>query len=167
MLCLQDGPALYLSSLRALADSGRLRTAVVAKDGRTLNLGRSRRTVSSRQLLVLWQRDHGCTVPGCGRVRFLHAHHVTYWTHGGGTDLDNLVLLCGEHHRALHDGKFTIRTEGHQQFAFHRPDGTVWPASPPIDGSTAALRAAHLDLTPETVVPDRDGTPPRLSPVDR
>ena len=32
-------------------------------------------------------------------------HH---WAHGGRTSLDNLVLLCGFHHRLLHEGGFRM-----------------------------------------------------------
>ena len=31
-----------------------------------------------------------------------HAHHITHWADGGATSLDNLVLLCGHHHRTIH-----------------------------------------------------------------
>ena len=94
---LSDGPALFAATLRKLIDDGRLRTAVLAKDGRTLDLGRAHRTASASQMLALWRRDRGCAVPGCGRIRFLHAHHVVFWSNGGHTNLDNLVLLCSEH----------------------------------------------------------------------
>lgn len=32
----------------------------------------------------------------------LEAHHKWHWEHGGPTDLDNLELLCWEHHRERH-----------------------------------------------------------------
>jgi hypothetical protein len=159
---LQDGPALYAASLRALAEDGRLRTAVIAGDGRTLNLGRARRTVSQRQLLALWRRDHGCAVPGCGRIRFLHAHHVVYWSLGGTTDIDNLVLLCGEHHRAVHDGNFTIRAQGRQRFTFHDPSGGQYQVCPSVHGSADDLGSQTFDIGPDDIVPDWDGSPLRL-----
>jgi hypothetical protein len=41
-------------------------------------------------------------------ARALHhgpdAHHVRHWLHGGATSLDNLVLVCRAHHRAVHEG---------------------------------------------------------------
>ena len=33
---------------------------------------------------------------------FCEAHHVWYWSRGGPTDLDNLKLLCWQHHREIH-----------------------------------------------------------------
>jgi hypothetical protein len=44
-------------------------------------------------------------VPGCDRpVAWCEAHHLRHWLHGGATDLENLVLLCRTHHRAVHEG---------------------------------------------------------------
>ncbi|MGB7216649.1 MAG: HNH endonuclease signature motif containing protein [Gammaproteobacteria bacterium] len=39
---------------------------------------------------ALWARDRGCRFPGCGRTRFVEAHHVVHWARGGETSLDNL-----------------------------------------------------------------------------
>ena len=44
----------------------------------------------------------------CTNRRYVHAHHVKHWAHGGRTRLDNLVLLCGFHHRLLHEGGFKM-----------------------------------------------------------
>jgi hypothetical protein len=38
-----------------------------------------------------------------------HAHHITYWAHGGKTKLRNLVLLCGHHHRVIHHTGWEVR----------------------------------------------------------
>lgn len=46
--------------------------------------------------------------PGCGHTRHLRAHHVRHWFHQGATDVDNLVLICGFHHRLLHDAEVRI-----------------------------------------------------------
>jgi HNH endonuclease len=145
---IDDGPALRDSVLRMLTCDARLQLAVHALDGRTLDLGRA-----------LWRRDRGCAHPGCGRTRFLHAHHVTPWAAGGRTDLDNLVLLCGEHHRHLHDGGFTIVALGRQRFRFHGPRGAVRPPAPKMAGDLARLTRAHPNIAPGTIEADWDGTP--------
>jgi hypothetical protein len=36
------------------------------------------------------------------------AHHVTWYRHGGRTDLANLALVCGHHHTAVHSGLWEI-----------------------------------------------------------
>ena len=50
-------------------------------------------------------RDGGCRFPGCTHDRWLHAHHIRHWANGGATDSENLVTLCGFHHRLVHDGR--------------------------------------------------------------
>ena len=40
----------------------------------------------------------GCTTP----PSLCEAHHVTWWSRGGPTTLDNLALLCHRHHTQIH-----------------------------------------------------------------
>ena len=49
--------------------------------------------------------DRSCRFPGC-TARRCDAHHVEHWVDGGATSLDNLMLLCRRHHRAVHEGGF-------------------------------------------------------------
>ncbi|MBM7789057.1 HNH endonuclease signature motif containing protein [Tenggerimyces flavus] len=61
-----------------------------------------------RRLLEL--RDGGCAFPGCDRPPgWCHAHHVVPWSKGGPTTRDNGVLLCGYHHRLIHQGAWQVR----------------------------------------------------------
>jgi hypothetical protein len=156
---IDDGPALLAGTLQMLACDGRVQLSVRAADGRILSLGRKRRRPNRAQLDALWRRDRGCTAPGCGRTRFLHAHHVKPWAAGGRTDLDNLILLCGDHHRLLHDGGFAVVALGKQRFRFHGPHGAVRPQAPSLAGAAEALVAAHAAITPGTIQPDWDGSP--------
>jgi hypothetical protein len=156
--CLNDGPTLSNRVLRSLLDNARLRIATIGADGTTLDIGAARRTPSTGQLHALWRRDHGCAVPGCGRTQFLHAHHVAYWSNGGFTVLDNLILLCSEHHRALHNGVFSIKALGHQRFTFHRADGTTIESAPPLRGTLEGLTDQHPDIGDATIPPDWDGS---------
>ncbi|MEW1956916.1 HNH endonuclease signature motif containing protein [Kineococcus sp. NPDC059986] len=56
------------------------------------------------------ERDRGCIAPGCGAPAWAcHVHHVVHWADGGPTSIDNLVLLCGRDHRALHAGRLEVR----------------------------------------------------------
>jgi len=52
-----------------------------------------------------------------------HAHHLVHLADGGPTSLENLILLCGHHHRLIHNGPWTSRGEGPNQFAFDPPPG--------------------------------------------
>jgi len=76
-------------------------------DGDILDVGRKRRTVPPAIRRALEHRDGGCRFPGCG-CRFTDAHHITHWADGGETKLDNLILLCRRHHRALHEEGFRV-----------------------------------------------------------
>ena len=38
-----------------------------------------------------------------------HAHHIIHWAAGGETKLENLVLLCGQHHRVIHHTPWQVR----------------------------------------------------------
>jgi hypothetical protein len=72
------------------------------------HVGKTMRAVQSippsiRRLVV--QRDGGrCRVPGCHNTCWLELHHVTARSEGGTHDPDQLILLCGTHHRLLHRG---------------------------------------------------------------
>ncbi len=156
---IDDGPALLHSALQRIACDSRIRLSVQAADGRTLDLGRRRRRPSRALLSALWQRDRGCAMPGCDRHRFLHAHHVVSWAAGGHTDMDNLVLLCGEHHRRLHDGESSIVALGRQRFRFHSPQGAVRPQAPSIWGDADELTRAYAGIAATTIEPDWDGAP--------
>ena len=61
--------------------------------GEVLDVGRRRRTISPALRRALATRDGQCRFPGCGNRR-CDAHHVEHWADGGGTALDNLVLMC-------------------------------------------------------------------------
>jgi hypothetical protein len=76
--------------------------------GTPLDLGRRQRTVNHALRTALTLRDGGCRFPGCGHTRFVQAHHIVHWAHGGPTCLDNLITLCRFHHRVVHDRALTI-----------------------------------------------------------
>jgi uncharacterized protein DUF222/HNH endonuclease len=100
------GPAL----LARFACDAVLQTALMHPTGAILDLGRDARTITPAQRRALTARDRGCVIPGCGApAGWSQGHHVVWWEHGGGTDLDNLVLLCGQHHTAVHLGLWTLK----------------------------------------------------------
>jgi hypothetical protein len=102
---------------------------VIRERGReVLHVGRAHRTAPPRLRKALEVRDRHCAAPGC-RIdpTRCEAHHVHEWERGGGTDLDNMVLLCTRHHHAVHDGRMSIR---------HRPEHPPghpdhWQLDPP------------------------------------
>jgi hypothetical protein len=85
-------------------------TVVVSPGRRPLDVGRSARSVGRRVWLAIVVRDEGhCQVAGCSApASRCVPHHIVPWRLGGGTDLDNLVLLCVAHHHALHDREINL-----------------------------------------------------------
>ena len=100
---------------------------VVVRGGKVLNLGRTHRLASRAQRRALRVRDKGiCQFPGCASTTHLDAHHIRPWSHGGPTDLDNLILICGRHHTLVHEGGLMIvpaPSSAARGWDFHLPDG--------------------------------------------
>jgi uncharacterized protein DUF222/HNH endonuclease len=111
------GPINAASARRIACDSKVLRVVLGAKS-EPLSIGRASRTIPNQIRKALIIRDKGCAFPGCDRrPRQCHAHHVLHWAKGGPTSLDNLVLLCGEHHRLIHHSDWTVQiNEGVPEF---------------------------------------------------
>ncbi|WP_444950448.1 DUF222 domain-containing protein [Micromonospora ureilytica] len=107
---LDIGLRLAPDTVRRLACDAAILPAVLGGAGQVLDVGRQRRLVAGplRRALVL--RDGGCAFPGCDRPpRWCAAHHLRHWADGGPTSLDNAVLLCGHHHRHIHQTEWAVR----------------------------------------------------------
>jgi hypothetical protein len=158
---IHNGPGLPDAVLLRLICAGRVRTALHGEDGSLLDLGRSHRVVSARMFRALIIRDEGhCSHPGCTTATNLEAHHVRHWLWGGATDLANLVLLCQRHHKAHHDGEFSIIPLGSGGFRFRRADGTELPVH--VDPSVLidtdiAIELEHADVAPAAATPQWNG----------
>jgi len=117
-----SGVPLAEESIRRLAcDSGL--EWVVEQDGRSIGIGRRSRRVPSWLMRQLHHRDRHCRFRGCERRRWLKAHHIEHWTHGGPTNADNLILLCQSHHRLVHEGGWSARGDPAHGLRFHGPTG--------------------------------------------
>ena len=92
---------------RVLCDATRQVLVTEAESGFVTG-GRRMRTVNRALRRALQRRDRGCVFPGCDQTRWVDAHHIVHWADGGRTDLDNLVLLCRRHHRAVHERGYRI-----------------------------------------------------------
>ncbi len=127
---LDDGRLLHPETARRLAcDTSVVR--ILERDGRPLSVGRRTRSVPPALRRALHSRDRCCRFPGCTQRRFLHAHHLEHWAHGGPTALSNLVQLCRFHHRLVHEGGYTLEhAHGGGELRFRRPDGQPIPAVP-------------------------------------
>ncbi|GLY00587.1 HNH endonuclease signature motif containing protein [Actinoplanes sp. NBRC 101535] len=118
---LDDGEPVSASTVRRMACDARLLPLVMDGPGQVLDAGRTRRLVSGSLRQALVARDRGCTFPGCDRPsRWCDGHHVRPWSEGGTTDLGNVTLLCGYHHRVVHDAnsgwEVRMGDDGHPEF---------------------------------------------------
>jgi hypothetical protein len=120
--------ALPIESVRRIACDGVAVVVVEDENGEPLSVGRKSRIVPTAIKRALWARDRGCRFPGCGHTRYVDAHHVKHWSAGGETSLTNLMLLCTQHHRLVHEGGFRIEKDYRDRWFFKRPDGRAVPA---------------------------------------
>jgi len=127
-----------------------------APDGTVLDMSCKTRTIPPSIRRALASRDTGCRFPGCTSRR-CDAHHIQHWVDGGATRLDNLVLLCRRHHRAVHEGGFGVMRGRDDALTFLRPDGAPLEVAPASPQRLPRLRdaAPHVIGTP----PIWDGAP--------
>lgn len=98
------GESLSAGQVRRLACTAELVPVVLGSGSQVLDLGREVRLATPGQQQLLWLRDQGCSVPGCTvPATWCDAHHVSWWSRGGATDITNLALLCGRHHTLVHE----------------------------------------------------------------
>jgi hypothetical protein len=118
---------LPIDSVKRLCCDGH--SVVIGEDenGEPLNIGRKTRTVPTAIKRALIARDKSCAFPGCHHTRFVDAHHIEHWSAGGETSLDNLMLLCSQHHKLVHEGGFAIQRDYQNDWFFKRPDGRAVP----------------------------------------
>jgi hypothetical protein len=91
--------------------------------------------------LVL-RRDHGrCVVPGCRHAIHVDLHHLETRAEGGQHDPNNLITLCGAHHRAFHRGSLLIEGKTSSGLIFRHADGSPYGAALSPATADASARA--------------------------
>jgi len=97
-------------------------------------LTRAKQTIPPALRRTVLARDHRrCRVPGCRNSAYLDVHHLQLRSEGGANDAENLLPLCGAHHRAAHRGQLVI------------------------EGTATAVRFRHADGSPYGQVLDPQG----------
>ncbi|GAA3202442.1 hypothetical protein GCM10020255_107790 [Rhodococcus baikonurensis] len=105
------GP-ISIDTARMLACDCTVTRILLDENGVPLDCGKEARTATVPQRRALAVRDGGCAFPGCGTPSgWCDAHHIVHWNDGGPTDLDNLILLCGHHHRTLHHTEWRLSAD--------------------------------------------------------
>ncbi len=126
--------------LRRLAGDGGVIPAVLGGDGEVLDLGRSKRMFTRAQRIALLERDGGCAK--ChAPPEHCEAHHIEWWDRGGGSDLNNGVMLCTRCHHDVHRQGWEIEVRrGLVEFI---PPPTIDPKRRAIMGGVAALEVGR------------------------
>jgi hypothetical protein len=115
-----------------ISEAGADEKATEPSDEREYGPGRKRaaratQTVPPATRRSVLRRDHHrCQVPGCRHSTFVDVHHIRRRDEGGGHELDNLVTLCGAHHRAAHRGQLTVLGRVSSGLSFRHADGTEY-----------------------------------------
>jgi hypothetical protein len=149
--------------------TARVQGVLVGQGGKVLNLGRTKRLATRAQRRALKVRDKGiCQFSGCHSTSHLDAHHVVHWSHGGPTDLDNLILLCGRHHTLVHEGGLRISPApagSARRWDFWMPEGgrvdadgyLAWRDVEDITMILAMRAAASATADPTRIFPSTAG----------
>ena len=133
MAATDHGPITVTEALRLAAEADIIPVVLTDTGGITC-YGRTRRTASPTQRHALNARDRGCTFPGCDTPpAWTQTHHITAWADGGETNLDNLTLVCGYHHREFQ----------RQGWTCHLDHGAPWWTPPAWIDPTRTPRQNH------------------------
>ena len=115
---------------RRIACDAKVLVSADGPTGQSLNLGRTRRDPSDAQRIEIRRRDKGCRFPGCTYTEFTDVHHVRHWIDDGPTDLCNLVELCDQHHRSVHEMGWKMSGDANVELTFKSPSGRVSRSTP-------------------------------------
>lgn len=137
-----DGTVLSTAEVLRLADQAEIIPTVLNRAGAVLDLGRNRRIATASQTMALVARDGGCSFPGCDHPpEWCERHHVVAWIDGGLTNLGNLTLLCGYHHRYFAERGWIVRFDP-DQLPVWVPPRWIDPMQRPMINNR--IRLAHL-----------------------
>ena len=148
-------PALTAWALAAGGTWRRLVTDPVS--GTVVDVGRTRYRPPTGLADLVRARDRACVFPTCQTpAEHCDIDHLTAWSQGGTTSLDNLTTLCQAHHRLKHTPGWTLtRDQATGTLSWHTPDKTIYQRHP--NGTITRLphkTGPHQHHTPSTVVPE-------------
>ncbi len=138
-----DGPPLARDVMRRFACDASVVALLENERSEVLDVGRKTRAIPPSLRRALDHRDRGCRFPGCLCTRFVDAHHIEHWADGGATRIDNLVLLCRNHHRLVHEGGFSLSME-HGVVTVRGPDGRVLEHVPKVRCASRGTRRFNV-----------------------
>ncbi len=135
---LSDGSRLPPAVVEELTCNARLTSLIYERCGDALWRTRSRRTVTETQWQSLLATYGGCF--HCGAAPAMcQAHHITPYSQGGATSLDNLIMVCWSCHHRIHHDNWQIH---------EHPDGSH-TLHPPQHANTRRYGPAHAEDWPK------------------
>ena len=141
----------------ALAAGGTWRRLVTdPASGVVIDVGRTRYRPPAGLADLVRARDRACVFPTCQTpAERCDIDHLTAWSQGGTTSLDNLATLCEAHHRLKHTPGWALtRDQSSGILSWHTPDKTVYQRHP--NGTITRLprkTGPHQHHVPGTVIP--------------
>ncbi|WP_445164058.1 HNH endonuclease signature motif containing protein [Mycobacterium sp. Dal123C01] len=118
----------------------------VFDNAKPVALYHTKRLASAGQRIVLYAKDIGCSAPGCDvGGYYCEVHHITDYAQCHTTDIDNLTLTCGTHHRLLRPRGWTTRK--------HANGDTQWIPPPHLNRGQPRTNTYHH---PEKLLLDQD-----------
>ena len=141
----------------ALAAGGTWRRLVTdPASGVVIDAGRTRYRPPAGLADLVRARDRACVFPTCQTPACrCDIDHLTAWSQGGTTSLDNLATLCEAHHRLKHTPGWALtRDQASGILSWHTPDKTVYQRHP--NGTITRLprkTGPHQHHVPGAVVP--------------
>ena len=141
----------------ALAAGGTWRRLITdPASGVVIDVGRTRYRPPAGLADLVRARDRACVFPTCQTpAERCDIDHLTAWSQGGTTSLDNLVVLCEAHHRLKHTPGWALtRNNTSGTLSWHTPDKTVYQRHP--NGTITRLprkTGPHQHHVPGAVVP--------------
>ncbi|TCO52389.1 HNH endonuclease signature motif containing protein [Actinocrispum wychmicini] len=107
---LSSDPRMTAREARRLACDAHILPAVLDGDSKPLDVAVPAYAAPAHIRRGLYLRDKGCAFPGCERPGSVcDAHHVAHWAQGGPTTMDNMALLCPQHHRLVHNSDWAVK----------------------------------------------------------
>ncbi|HVX42349.1 MAG TPA: DUF222 domain-containing protein [Mycobacteriales bacterium] len=99
--------------------------------GVPIRMSTPQRTIPGSLRRAVFARDGGRTFPGCTRpIGWADIHHVIPWEQRKEHQIDNLVTLCGFHHRLVHTQ--TWRIDFINRIPHYTPPGWIDSDQKPI-----------------------------------
>ena len=123
---------LPLETIRRMACEAEIIPVVLNSKGVVIDIGRASRLATRYQRKAIEAMYSHCAIPDCKvPIAQCQPHHIAYWRDDGPTDMNNLVPLCPQHHRNVHEGNWRLKLSvPNRVLTVTYPDGHVSHDSP-------------------------------------